>query len=100
MLVLSRRVGERLMIGDDIVVTVIEVRGDGVRLGIDAPREVRVHRAEVLEAVRAANLAASAVDDDAVAQLRLLVPPAVVPPVAPLVEPPESLTRDAGPPIG
>ena len=45
MLVLSRRVGERLMIGDDIVVTVIEVRGDGVRLWIDAPREVRVHRA-------------------------------------------------------
>jgi carbon storage regulator len=91
MLVLSRRVGERLLIGDDIVVTVIEVRGDGVRLGIDAPREVRVHRAEVLEAVRAANIAASAVDDDAVAQLRLLVPPTV--------ETPQSLTQDAEPPI-
>ena len=50
MLVLSRRVGERLVIGGDIVVTVIEVRSDGVRLGIDAPRSVRVHRAEVLEA--------------------------------------------------
>lgn len=92
MLVLSRRVGERLMIGDDIVVTVIEVRGDGVRLGIDAPREVRVHRAEVLEAVRAANVAASAVDDEAVAQLRRLVPSTPAPP--------ESLTQETQPPIG
>ncbi|HYQ75347.1 carbon storage regulator CsrA [Cellulomonas sp.] len=77
MLVLSRRVGERLVIGDDIVVTVIEVRSDGVRLGIDAPRSVAVHRAEVLEAVTAANLAATdaATDagDDAVESLRGLV---------------------------
>ncbi|MCC2307247.1 carbon storage regulator CsrA [Cellulomonas chengniuliangii] len=75
MLVLSRRVGERLVIGDNIVVTVIEVRSDGVRLGIDAPRDVRVHRAEILEAVTAANVEASAaVDDDAaVAALRDLV---------------------------
>lgn len=77
MLVLSRRVGERLVIGDDIVVTVIEVRSDGVRLGIDAPRSVSVHRAEVLEAVTAANVAASDVGDDAVESLRgLLAPPA------------------------
>src|SRR3954452_18167120 len=76
MLVLSRRVGERLMIGDDIVVTVIEVRSDGVRLGIDAPREVRVHRAEVLEAVRAANVEAVAADDRTAATLQRLVAPA------------------------
>src|SRR4051794_37576664 len=75
MLVLSRRVGERLVIGDDIVVTVIEVRSDGVRLGIDAPREVRVHRAEVLEAVRAANVEAVAADDRTVATLQRLVAP-------------------------
>lgn len=74
MLVLSRRVGERLMIGDDVVVTVIEVRSDGVRLGIDAPRSVRVHRAEVYEAVRAENLGASGAADDAVTALRGLVP--------------------------
>ena len=73
MLVLSRRVGERLVIGDDIVLTVIEVRSDGVRLGIDAPRDVRIHRAEILEAVTAANVEASAVDDDAVDALRELV---------------------------
>ena len=76
MLVLSRRVGERLLIGDDIVITVIEVRSDGVRLGIDAPREVRVHRAEVIEAVQAANVDAVAADDRTAAVLRTLVYPA------------------------
>lgn len=74
MLVLSRRVGERLLIGDDIVLTVIEVRSDGVRLGIDAPRSVRVHRAEVLEAVTAANVEASAVTDADAEALQRLVP--------------------------
>ncbi|MDM7830565.1 carbon storage regulator CsrA [Cellulomonas edaphi] len=75
MLVLSRRVGERLVIGDGIVVTVIEVRGDGVRLGIDAPRSVRVHRAEVLDAVEAANVDAAAASEGAVEDLRRLVAP-------------------------
>lgn len=83
MLVLSRRVGERLVIGDDIVVTVIEVRSDGVRLGIDAPRSVAVHRAEVLEAVTAANLAATDAGDDAVESLRGLVAGQPAPAAAP-----------------
>lgn len=74
MLVLSRRVGERLVIAGDIVVTVIEVRGEGVRLGIDAPRSVRVHRAEVLEAVRSANAEAAAADDTTQAALLRLAP--------------------------
>ena len=76
MLVLSRRVGERLVIGDNIVITVIDVRSDGVRIGIDAPREVRVNRAEVLEAVKQANVeAAQSPDDDAAVQaLRALRP--------------------------
>ncbi len=60
MLVLTRRAGERLVIGGDVVITVIEVRSDGVRIGIDAPRHIRVHRAEVLEAVSDANAAAAA----------------------------------------
>ena len=78
MLVLSRRVGEKLIIGDDIVITVIDVRSDGVRIGIDAPRSVRVNRAEVLEAVKRANeeAARSAADDEAVESLRALRPPA------------------------
>lgn len=52
MLVLSRKRDERIVIGDNIVITVVEVRGDKVRLGIDAPAEVPVHRQEVLEALR------------------------------------------------
>jgi carbon storage regulator len=49
MLVLTRRVNERIVIGDDVTVTVLEVRGDQVRLGIDAPRDVKVFREEVLQ---------------------------------------------------
>ncbi|WNB85225.1 carbon storage regulator CsrA [Cellulomonas sp. ATA003] len=75
MLVLSRRVGERLMIGDDVVLTVLEVRSDGVRLGIDAPRSVVINRAEVIEAVTQANVEASTADDAAVDALRRLMPP-------------------------
>jgi len=52
MLVLSRRRRERIMIGDDVAVTVVEVRGDIVRLGIEAPRATPVHRAEVYDAIR------------------------------------------------
>jgi carbon storage regulator len=52
MLVLTRKADERLVIGDNIVVTVIAVRGDKVRLGIDAPKEVRVHRQEVFDAIQ------------------------------------------------
>lgn len=92
MLVLSRRVGERLMIGDDIVVTILEVRSDGVRLGIDAPRSIAVNRAEVLEAVKEANVAAIAATDAAVETLRQLIParrrPAALKVVAPEPEPP------------
>ena len=58
MLVLTRRPEQRIVIGDDIVITVLEVKGDTVRLGIDAPRSVRVHREEVHEALRVANAAA------------------------------------------
>jgi len=47
MLILGRRTDERIMIGDDIVITVISMRGDNVRIGIDAPDEVPVHREEV-----------------------------------------------------
>jgi carbon storage regulator len=52
MLVLSRKRDERIVIGDNIVITVVEVRGDKVRLGIEAPSEVPVHRQEVLDAMR------------------------------------------------
>lgn len=60
MLVLSRRRGESIVIGNDVVVSVLEVRGGQVRLGVDAPRHLQVHREEVYVAVSEANVAAVA----------------------------------------
>ena len=59
MLVLSRRVGESIVIGDEVVVTVLEVRGDVVRIGVDAPRSVAVNRAELLDEIGKSNRAAA-----------------------------------------
>lgn len=74
---MSRRVGERLVIGNDIVLTVLDVRSDGVRIGIDAPRDVKITRAEILEAIERENAAASAAanDDSAADLLRSIAPP-------------------------
>jgi carbon storage regulator len=55
MLVLSRHRDESIMIGDNIVVTIVDIRGDKVRLGINAPQEVPVHRQEVYEAIQREN---------------------------------------------
>jgi len=52
MLVLSRHVDESLIIGNDIEIVVVEIRGDKVRLGVNAPREVSVHRREVYDAIQ------------------------------------------------
>ncbi|VAX38864.1 Carbon storage regulator [hydrothermal vent metagenome] len=52
MLVLSRKKDEKIIIGDNITLMVIEIRGDKVRLGIDAPKEVAVHREEVYDAIQ------------------------------------------------
>ncbi|SDQ99789.1 carbon storage regulator, CsrA [Curtobacterium sp. UNCCL20] len=60
MLVLTRKVGERILVGDDIVITVLDSRGDGVRIGIDAPRGVKIQREEVVRAVTEANAEAAA----------------------------------------
>jgi carbon storage regulator len=51
MLILTRRVGESLMIGDEVFLTVLGVKGNQVRIGIDAPREVAVHREEVFNRI-------------------------------------------------
>src|SRR5678816_2457417 len=61
MLVLSRQRDETIMIGDDIEVTVVDIRGDKVRLGITAPKEISVHRKEVYDAIRRENRAAAQV---------------------------------------
>jgi len=62
MLVLTRRLNQSIKIGDDIEITVIEVRGDQVRLGVSAPRDVAVHRKEVYLQIQQENRAAAAVD--------------------------------------
>jgi carbon storage regulator len=69
LLVLSRRVGESIMIGSDVVVTVLEVRPDLVRIGIEAPRDVEVHREEVFREVQQANRSAASPESDAVEAL-------------------------------
>jgi|SRR5689334_22496247 carbon storage regulator len=61
MLVLSRQRDETIMIGDDIEVTVVDIRGDKVRLGINAPKEISVHRKEVYDAIRRENREAAQV---------------------------------------
>jgi carbon storage regulator len=52
MLVFSRKKNEQIVIDEDIVITVVEIRGDKVRLGIEAPKEVPVHRREIYDAIR------------------------------------------------
>ena len=59
MLILSRKVDEKVVIGDDIIISIVEIRGDQVRIGIDAPKKVKVFRQEVYDAIRAENKAAS-----------------------------------------
>ena len=55
MLILTRRVGETLMIGDDVTVTVLGVKGNQVRIGVNAPKDVAVHREEIYERIRKEN---------------------------------------------
>ena len=69
MLVLSRRVGESIVIGEDITVTVLEVRGDVVRVGVNAPRSVTVHREEIIRELAESNRAAASPSDEVIASL-------------------------------
>ena len=64
MLVLSRQRDETIMIGDDVEITIVDIRGDKVRLGITAPREIQVHRKEVYDAIQRENTEASRVQVD------------------------------------
>jgi carbon storage regulator len=71
MLVLSRQRDESIIIGDNVVITVVDVRGDKVKLGIDAPREISVHRREVYESIQRENRQAALLKPD---DARLLDP--------------------------
>lgn len=66
MLVLTRRIGESVLIGDDVEVTVLDVKGDSIRIGIKAPRETRIQRSEIVRAVEDENVSAAASDADAI----------------------------------
>lgn len=60
MLILTRKSGEQIAIGDDIVITILEIKGTQVKVGIEAPRDITIHRQEVYERVREENMAAAA----------------------------------------
>jgi carbon storage regulator len=70
MLVLTRRAGESIVIGNDVVVTVLDVRGGQIRIGIDAPRNLAVHRLEIYQQVLAENQAAASSTDPSVPLLQ------------------------------
>src|SRR6266568_5471158 len=74
MLVLSRQRDETIMIGDDIEVTVVDIRGDKVRLGINAPKEISVHRKEVYDAIRRENREAAQVKPEDLSAIGKLNP--------------------------
>ena len=63
MLVLTRKPGEKIFIGDNMSMTVVEVKGDSVRIAVDAPREVKIYRGEIYEAIIAENKAAAIAGD-------------------------------------
>lgn len=75
MLILTRREGESIVIGHDVVITVVEVRGSQVRIGVEAPRSVQVHRAEVYDQVVEQNRTAVRTLDRSAEILRTQVPP-------------------------
>jgi carbon storage regulator len=94
MLILTRRPGERVVIGDQVFVTVISVSGHTVRLGIDAPSGVSIYREEIWQAVREENRAAAqAADPGAIPQSP---PDAPSPPQAPSAPPPAGAAPDPG----
>ena len=97
MLVLTRKPGEKILIGDDIVITVLDARGDSIRIGIDAPRGVKIQRDEVLRAVTEANLEAARADS--AAEARILASLGLTPAAAPTADVPATPAPRPHPPV-
>ncbi|MEE8398753.1 MAG: carbon storage regulator CsrA [Desulfobacterales bacterium] len=72
MLIITRKLGERIMIGDDIVVTLLEIKGSQARIGIEAPRDISIHRQEIFDRIRQENLNASRIHDEDLTQAATL----------------------------
>jgi carbon storage regulator len=75
MLVLTRKPNQSIVIGDDIELTVLEVRGDQVRIGINAPRHISVHRKEIYEQIKRENMKAAETDPESVREIGGTVKP-------------------------
>lgn len=84
MLVLSRQRDETIMIGDDVEITIVDIRGDKVRLGINAPRHIQVHRKEVYDAIKRENQQAANLSPQDVSEV---IGTDAVPRAAPTLEP-------------
>jgi len=73
MLVLTRKLGESIKINDDITITVVQIKGKQVRVGIDAPKETKVHREEIYESIKKQNMEASMTSIDSVRKLNKIL---------------------------
>ena len=82
MLILARRIGESIMVGDQVEISVVDIKGDQVKLGIKAPAQVKVYRREVYAAIQQENLAAAAAAPQSLPKLQELMGPEKKPPSA------------------
>ena len=82
MLILARRIGESIMVGDQVEISVVDIKGDQVKLGIKAPSQVKVYRREVYAAIQQENLAAAAAAPQRLPTLEELMGPEKKPPAA------------------
>ncbi|MGP1459686.1 MAG: carbon storage regulator CsrA [Treponema sp.] len=73
MLILSRKTDQQIRIGDNVTITIIDVRGDQVKIGVDAPKEVKVFRQEVFDAIQKENKAAASVDEGKIGALSAML---------------------------
>ncbi len=75
MLILTRKLGERITIGDDIAITLLEIKGTQVKLGVEAPRSIAIHRQEIYERIRKENLGSSRVSDSDLTEAASFIQP-------------------------